>query len=86
MGSAHNTPEGTPETMSPLAIPMLLVQGARDMMSTGFAGIAYGIVFVLMDYAIAEVYRHVWQMTVGLTAAFFLMGPFICSGIFDLSR
>ncbi len=56
------------------------------MRSTGFSGIAYGIVFVLMGYAIAEVYRHVWQMTMGLTAAFFLMGPFICSGIYDLSR
>ncbi len=72
--------------LRPLAIFGLLAEGARDMRSTGYAGVAYGIVFVLMGYAIAEVYRQVWQMTMGLTAAFFLMGPFICCGIYDLSR
>lgn len=81
-----STEQAPSEPLSPFAIPSLLTEGAKDMAATGFAGVAYGIVFVLMGYAIAEVYRHVWQMTMGLTAAFFLMGPFICSGIYDLSR
>lgn len=75
-----------PAPMSPVLPLRLLAQGAADMLATGFAGIAYGLVFVLMGYAIAEVYQHVWQMTMGLTAAFFLMGPFICCGVYDLSR
>ena len=69
--------EDSPEPM-PLLMPFkLLAEGAEDMRATGFAGIAYGIVFVLMGYAISGVYQHLWQMTMGLTAAFFLMGPFI---------
>lgn len=80
------TTENSPKPMSLLTPLKLLIEGAADMRSTGFAGIAYGVIFVLMGYAITEVYRHVWQMTMGLTAAFFLMGPFICCGVYDLSR
>ncbi len=72
--------------LPPFAVFALLLDGAREMRSTGFYGVIYGIVFVLMGYAIAELYQHVWQLTMGLTAAFFLMGPFVCCGIYDLSR
>lgn len=72
--------------MPPSAVFGLLVEGAKDMRATGFYGIAYGIVFVLMGYAISTLYYSVWQLTMGLTAAFFLMGPFICCGIYELSR
>lgn len=72
--------------LAPAAIFRLLAEGAADMRATRFQGVAYGIAFVLMGYAIAEVYEQVWQMTMGLTAAFFLMGPFICCGVYDLSR
>ncbi len=68
------------------AVFTLLLAGARDMRATGFYGIAYGVIFVAMGYAIALLYQQVWQLTMGLTAAFFLMGPFICSGIYELSR
>lgn len=71
---------------SPTLIFRLLSDGASDMRATGFAGVAYGIVFVLMGYAIATIYQHVWQMTMGLSAGFFLMGPFVCCGIYELSR
>jgi uncharacterized membrane protein len=71
---------------SPLLILKLLYEGANDLRATGFAGIAYGIVFVLMGYAIAVMYQQLWQMTMGLSAGFFLMGPFICCGIYELSR
>ena len=78
--------ERHPGPVSPVMIATLLVEGAKDMRATSYSGIAYGIVFVLMGYAIAELYQHVWQLTMGLTAAFFLMGPFVCCGIYDLSR
>ncbi len=84
MASASIDPASA--SLPPSAIFSLLADGWRDMRATGFRGVAYGIVFVLMGYAIAEVYRQVWQVTMGLTAAFFLMGPFICCGIYDLSR
>lgn len=72
--------------MPPTAIFRLLVEGGKEMWSTGFFGTIYGIIFALMGYAIAELYQHLWQLTIGLMAAFFLMGPFICCGIYDLSR
>lgn len=78
-----DTPRGP---MPPAAIAGLLSDGLRDLRATRFLGLAYGLVFVLMGYAIAEVYEAVWQMTMGLTAAFFLMGPFVCCGIYELSR
>ncbi len=71
---------------SPLLIFRLLAEGAHEMRATGFAGVAYGVLFVLMGYAISVIYQHVWQMTMGLTGGFFLMGPFICCGIYELSR
>ncbi len=70
----------------PSVIFSLLAEGAKDMRATRFYGVFYGLIFVLMGYAIAVMYQHVWQLTMGLTAAFFLMGPFICCGIYDLSR
>lgn len=75
-----------PGRLTPAAIFSLLAEGASDLRATAFQGVAYGIVFVLMGVAIAEVYAQVWQMTMGLTAAFFLMGPFVCCGIYELSR
>jgi uncharacterized membrane protein len=63
-----------------------LLEGFEEMQRTGFRGLFYGLVFVVMGYAIEGVYDNLWQMTMGLTAGFFLMGPFICCGIYDLSR
>jgi len=63
-----------------------IAKGWSEMRATGFRGVVYGVIFVLMGYAIQTVYQNVWQMTMGLTAGFFLMGPFICCGIYDLSR
>ena len=63
-----------------------LAQGWEEMQATKFRGVFYGLLFVLMGYAIRGVYENLWQMTMGLTAGFFLMGPFLCCGIYDLSR
>ncbi len=75
-----------PISLPPFAIVRLLGEGMSDLHATRYYGVAYGVVFVLMGYAITELYQTVWQLTMGLTAAFFLMGPFICSGIYELSR
>lgn len=78
--------EERPGPLPPLTVFRLLAEGARDMHSTRYYGIAYGLVFAGMGYAITELYQTVWQLTMGLTAAFFLMGPFVCCGIYELSR
>jgi uncharacterized membrane protein len=63
-----------------------LAQGWKDFMQTGMRGTYYGVCFAVMGFAIVMVYGTLWQATMGLTAGFFLMGPFICTGIYELSR
>lgn len=63
-----------------------LAQGAADMRATRLRGCFYGFVFVGMGWLIAAVYDTQWQLTMGLAAGFFLLGPFVCSGLYWLSR
>jgi uncharacterized membrane protein len=63
-----------------------LARGWGDFRATGFRGIFYGIVFALMGIAISAVYATRWQLTMGLVAGFFLVGPFVCTGTYELSR
>ena len=63
-----------------------LREGLHDLHATRYGGVVYGLIFVLMGQSIFSLYANVWQMTMGLTAGFFLMGPFVCCGIYDLSR
>lgn len=63
-----------------------LTLGLRDFGATAGRGVFYGLVFALMGQLIGLVYATRWQLTMGLTAGFFLMGPFVCVGIQELSR
>jgi uncharacterized membrane protein len=63
-----------------------LALGWQDLRATRFRGLFYGLVFALMGAAIDTVYRTQWQLTMGLTAGFFLVGPFVCTGLYELSR
>ncbi len=77
--------------VSPQPLPMsaafsFLAAGWRDLSATGYRGVVYGVIFVAMGYAVRLVYDNLWQMTMGLSAGFFLLGPFLCCGIYDLSR
>jgi uncharacterized membrane protein len=62
------------------------VRGWADLRATRFAGSFYGALFAFMGLAIVTVYETRWQLTMGLTAGFFLVGPFVCCGIYWLSR
>lgn len=76
-------------TQSPLPLTAafsFLAAGWKDLSATGYRGLVYGVIFVIMGYAIRMVYDNLWQMTMGLSAGFFLLGPFLCCGIYDLSR
>lgn len=63
-----------------------LAAGARDFAATGFVGAFYGAAFALMGWTILAVYDWTWQYAWSLTAGFFLVGPFLCVGIYWLSR
>lgn len=63
-----------------------LALGAADMRATRLRGAFYGALFVAMGMLIAKIYDTKWQLTMGLTAGFFLIGPFVCCGLYWLSR
>lgn len=63
-----------------------LALGWADFRATGFRGAFYGLVFALMGTLVSTIYATKWQLTMGLTAGFFLLGPFVCTGIYELSR
>lgn len=70
-----------------LAAPFTwLSRGWEDMRATRYVGTFYGAVFALMGLAITTIYQTKWQLTMGLTAGFFLVGPFVCCGVYWLSR
>ena len=71
----------------PLLSPMTwLIKGFDDMRKTHFVGAFYGLVFVALGYALSLVYAYYWKATMGLTASFFLLGPIVCTGLYELSR
>ncbi len=77
--------------LSPQPLPIsaafsFLAAGFKDLSATGYRSVVYGVIFVIMGYAIRLVYDNLWQMTMGLSAGFFLLGPFLCCGIYDISR
>ena len=63
-----------------------LARGWADLRATRFRGAFYGAVFAAMGLAITAIYQAKWQLTMGLVAGFFLVGPFVCCGIYWLSR
>ena len=75
------------QTDLPLFSPFTwLGKGFADMRASYFAGCFYGLVFVMLGFALSTVYANYWKATMGLTASFFLLGPIVCTGIYDLSR
>ncbi|MBW7924159.1 MAG: DUF2189 domain-containing protein [Burkholderiaceae bacterium] len=80
--TAHSRPARLP-ALAPLA---WLAAGWDDFRSTGYRAAFYGLVFAAMGWAIGFVYETQWQLTMGLTAGFLLLGPFVCAGIYKLSR
>lgn len=70
-----------------LGAPLVwLKRGAEDFLVTRFRGALYGLVFACMGLTLVFVYETRWQLTMGLTAGFFLLGPFVCAGLYELSR
>lgn len=72
--------------VSPSAPLRWLRLGAADLRATGLRGSFYGVCFLALALGIGWAHGAVWQATMGLTAASFLVGPFLCCGVYELSR
>jgi uncharacterized membrane protein len=63
-----------------------LAAGWRDLRRAPSASLFYGAAFTLMGWLIYFVFRHAHEYTSALTAGFLLLGPFLCTGLYDISR
>ena len=63
-----------------------LAAGAADLRRAPLPGMFYGACFALMGWLIWFVFRHAYEYTSALTAGFLLVGPFVCAGLYDISR
>ena len=63
-----------------------LAAGARDFRAHPAPSIFYGACFALMGWLVVLTFRHAYEYVSALTTGFFLVGPFIAIGLYDLSR
>lgn len=63
-----------------------LHSGVADVHRCGWASLFYGLVFTIVGLIIHIVYAKQYWLLAGLTTGFFLMGPFLATGLYDLSR
>lgn len=72
--------------IDPAAPLRWLAAGLRDLRAAPAASLFYGAAFALMGWLVYFVFRHAHEYTSALTAGFLLLGPFLCTGLYDISR
>jgi uncharacterized membrane protein len=60
--------------------------GWGDLRGAPAASLFYGVAFALMGWLIHFVFDHMVELTSALTAGFLLLGPFLATGLYDISR
>jgi len=63
-----------------------LHSGVEDAHRGGWASLFYGFVFTFVGLFIHIMYAEHYWLLAGLTTGFFLLGPFLATGLYDLSR
>ena len=63
-----------------------LAAGWRDFRAHPWPSLFYGACFATMGWLIAITFRHAYAYVSALTTGFFLVGPFLAIGLYDLSR
>ena len=63
-----------------------LALGWADFSRAPLIGIFYGACFVTMGWLLVACFQSAPEYTMALSAGFLLMGPFLCLGLYDVSR
>ena len=63
-----------------------LAAGLRDFLRAPAIGLFYGAAFMVMGWALARVFERAPAYVMALAAGFLLMGPFLCLGLYQVSR
>ena len=82
-----HVPFGPPLNTLSLADPgRWLAAGWRDFRRAPGIGLFFGLCFMLMGMAVLQVFEHAPIYTLALCAGFLLAGPFLCLGLYQVSR
>ena len=82
-------PPPSPWVSAPVTLtaPLLwLAAGARDLRAAPLASLAYGAAFAVMGALLLFVFRHAYAYASAVVTGFVLVGPFLATGLYDLSR
>jgi uncharacterized membrane protein len=63
-----------------------LARGTRDFFEAPAIGLFFGGCFVAMGHALIIAFENAPALLLGLSAGFLLAGPFICMGLYQVSR
>lgn len=63
-----------------------LSRGWQDFTRAPLIGLFYGACFVLMGWLLLACFHQAPQYTLALSAGFLLLGPFLCLGLYEVSR
>jgi len=70
-----------------LAAPLRWVRaGARDLARAPGPSLFYGLAFALAGWSIYFVFQFAYAFAYGLTWGFLLVGPYMSTGLYDISR
>jgi uncharacterized membrane protein len=72
--------------VQPGAVLRWLRAGWQDCRRAGLASLFYGVCFALAGWLLSVVFAKAYALFAGLTTGFLLLGPFLCLGLYDLSR
>lgn len=60
--------------------------GLGDMRSTPSGTLFYGLAFLIMGVAVRQLFGYAPEHTMTLVTGFLLAGPFVCLGLYEISR
>ncbi|HNV87728.1 MAG TPA: DUF2189 domain-containing protein [Methylotenera sp.] len=60
--------------------------GVEDTRRAGRASLFYGLFFAVAGWLMHKVFAEAYGLFAGLTTGFLLLGPFLATGLYDLSR
>ena len=63
-----------------------LAQGWSDFRARPLPSMFYGVCFAVMGWLIALTFRHAYEYVSALVTGFFLVGPFLATGLYALSQ
>lgn len=74
------------EKIPPAQVMDWLHAGVTDIHLGGRASLFYGMIFAATGITIHSLFADHYWLLAGLTTGFFLLGPFLAMGLYDLSR